>query len=139
MLLQNLELGVIDHLNEGIPTLQGQTHYDAATNTISYCHTSYDLLDVGTAETYFKSITRWIRTHPHDVVTILIGNSDFIIVGNYTKPRQLRAVKLRLRPISSTDDHLLLAYTFQHHSNRQAGRNIHGLQLLNPGSAIFVF
>jgi len=86
MLLQNLELGVIDHLDKGIPTLQGQTHYDATTNTISYCHTSYDLLDVGTAETYFKSITRWIRTHPHGVVTILTGNSDFISVENYTPP-----------------------------------------------------
>lgn len=82
----NQELGVIDQLNDGIRMLQGQTHYNATTGIISYCHTSCDLLNVGTAESYFKNITAWIRTHPYDVVTILIGNSDFIGVGNYTTP-----------------------------------------------------
>lgn len=82
----NQELGVIVQLNDGIRMLQGQTHYNATTHTVSYCHTSCDLLNAGTAEAYFTNITSWIRTHPYDVVTILIGNSDFIGVGNYTTP-----------------------------------------------------
>ncbi|KAL6714984.1 hypothetical protein ACLMJK_007244 [Lecanora helva] len=82
----NQELGVIDQLNDGIRMLQGQTHYNATTNTISYCHTSCDLLNAGTAESYFTDVTNWIRAHPYDVVTILIGNSDLIAVGNYSAP-----------------------------------------------------
>ena len=66
--------------------LQGQTHYNATTGTISYCHTSCNLLDAGTADSYFTNVARWIRVHPYDVVTILIGNADFIGVGNYTAP-----------------------------------------------------
>ena len=82
----NQELGVIDQLNDGIRMLQGQTHYNATTGTISYCHTSCNLLNAGTAESYFTNITHWIRAHPYDVVTILIGNADFIGVQNYTTP-----------------------------------------------------
>ena len=82
----NQVLGVIDQLNDGIRMLQGQTHYNATTNTISYCHTSCSLLNAGTAEEFFTNITQWVRVHPYDVITILIGNSDFIGVGNYTTP-----------------------------------------------------
>ena len=82
----NQELGVIDQLNDGIRMLQGQTHFNATTNTISYCHTSCNLLNAGSAQEYFTNITQWISTKPYDVVTLLIGNADFIGVGNYTAP-----------------------------------------------------
>ena len=82
----NQELGVLDQLNDGIRLLTGETHYNATTGTISYCHTSCDLLDAGTAEAYFTNISSWISTHPYDVVTLLLVNSDFIGVGNYTTP-----------------------------------------------------
>lgn len=82
----NQQLGVLDQLNDGIRLLTGETHFNATTNTISYCHTSCDLLDVGTAEEYFTNISTWISTHPYDVVTLLLVNSDFIGVGNYTAP-----------------------------------------------------
>jgi len=77
---------VLNQLNDGIRMLQGQTHYNSTTNTISYCHTSCDLLNAGTAQEYFTNITSWVQAHPYDVVTLLIGNSDFIGVGNYTAP-----------------------------------------------------
>lgn len=64
----------------------GETHYNATTNTVSYCHTSCDLLNAGTAEEFFTSVTSWIKTHPYDVVTLLIVNSDYINVNNYTAP-----------------------------------------------------
>ena len=82
----NQQLPVLNQLNDGIRMLQGQTHYNSTTNTISYCHTSCDLLNAGTAQEYFTNITSWVQAHPFDVVTLLIGNSDFIDVGNYTAP-----------------------------------------------------
>lgn len=82
----NQQLPVLNQLNDGIRMLQGQTHYNSTTNTISYCHSSCDLLNAGTAQEYFTNITSWVQAHPFDVVTILIGNSDFIGVGNYTAP-----------------------------------------------------
>lgn len=82
----NQELGVIDQLNDGIRMLQVQTHYNATTRTLSCCHTSCNLLNVGTVQSYLTTITGWIRTHPYDVVTILLGNADFVGVGNYSTP-----------------------------------------------------
>ncbi len=82
----NQQLGVLDQLNDGIRLLTGETHYNATTNTISYCHTSCDLLDVGTAQEYFTNISSWISSHPYDIVTLLLVNSDSIGVGNYTTP-----------------------------------------------------
>lgn len=80
----NQEYGVISQLSDGIRMIQGQTHM--VNNTIFYCHTSCDLLNVGTAESYFANITGWIQSHPYDVVSILIGNGDLVDVGNYTQP-----------------------------------------------------
>lgn len=82
----NQELGVFSQLNDGIRMLQGETHWNSSTQTISYCHTSCDLLDAGTALDYFSNITDWVRRHPYDVVTLLLVNSDYIGVGNYTTP-----------------------------------------------------
>ena len=82
----NQELGVFSQLNDGIRMLQGETHWNSTTQTISYCHTSCDLLDAGTALDYFSNITDWVRRHPYDVVTLLLVNSDYIGVGNYTTP-----------------------------------------------------
>lgn len=82
----NQLLPVTDQLNDGIRMLQGATHYDATTGVISYCHTSCNILNAGTAENYFAVVAAWVATHPFDVVTLLIGNSDFIGVGNYTTP-----------------------------------------------------
>ncbi|KAL8841057.1 MAG: hypothetical protein Q9170_001082 [Blastenia crenularia] len=82
----NQALGVIDQLNDGIRMLQGQTH--SVNGTIYYCHTSCNLLNVGPAESYFANITQWVRRHPYDVVTLLIGNGDLVQVNNYTAPLQ---------------------------------------------------
>lgn len=82
----NQQLGVIDQLNDGIRMLETETHYNATTSTLSCCHTSCNLLDVGTVQSFLTSITGWIRTHPYDVVTVLLSNSDLIGVGNYSAP-----------------------------------------------------
>ena len=80
----NQDYGVIAQLNDGIRMLQGQTHF--VNNTIYYCHTSCDLLNAGTAESYFANITKWVNAHRYDVVTLLIGNSDFRKVTDYVAP-----------------------------------------------------
>lgn len=80
----NQELSVIQQLDDGIRMLQGQTH--VVNNTLYYCHTSCDLLNAGTAQSYFAKIASWVKTHPYDVVTILIGNGDYVGVGNFTSP-----------------------------------------------------
>ena len=82
----NQQLGVVTQLDDGIRMLTGETHYNATTNTVSYCHTSCNLLDAGTVEEFFTNVTTWIKLHPYDVVSLLIVNSDFIGVGNYTAP-----------------------------------------------------
>ncbi|KAI9701571.1 MAG: hypothetical protein M1836_001627 [Candelina mexicana] len=80
----NQELEVIAQLNDGIRMLQGQSHL--VNGTMYFCHTTCHLLNGGTVESYFRTVTSWIEAHPYDVVTILIGNSDFVDVGNYTDP-----------------------------------------------------
>jgi hypothetical protein len=62
--------------------VQFQTHY--TNNTIYLCHTSCELLNVGPLEDYFVTVTKWLRTHPYDVVTILIGNYDYVAPGNFS-------------------------------------------------------
>jgi hypothetical protein len=64
--------------------VQGQTHF--VNNTLYFCHTSCDLLNAGTVQSQFTTIAKWVEEHPYDVITILIGNGDFIGVGNFTQP-----------------------------------------------------
>lgn len=80
----NQDLGVLDQLNDGIRMLQFQTHYE--NNTMWLCHTSCELLNVGKLVNYFQAVADWLRAHPYDVVTILMGNSDFVPVTNFTAP-----------------------------------------------------
>ena len=61
-----------------------QTHL--VNNTLYLCHTTCDLLNAGTAESYFSKVTSWVKAHPYDVITVLIGNGDYIRVGNFTSP-----------------------------------------------------
>ena len=82
----NQDLPVLAQLNDGIRMLQGQTHFFPNNNTIYYCHTSCDILNAGTAESYFRTVNSWVASHPYDVLTLLIGNADSIGVGNYTSP-----------------------------------------------------
>lgn len=66
--------------------VQGETHY--VNNTIYSCHTSCDLLNAGTYLSELETVAEWVRDHPYDVLTILIVNSDYVDVGNYTAPIQ---------------------------------------------------
>ncbi|KAL8972617.1 MAG: hypothetical protein Q9183_000451 [Haloplaca sp. 2 TL-2023] len=80
----NQALNVFDQLNDGVRMLTGQTHL--VNGTMYFCHTTCDLLNSGTAEDYFRDIVRWVRRHPYDVVTLLIGNGDLIKIHEYIDP-----------------------------------------------------
>jgi len=40
------------------------------------CHTSCDLLDMGTLASWLRNISSWMANNPNDVVTVLIVDSD---------------------------------------------------------------
>ncbi|KAF8473958.1 PLC-like phosphodiesterase [Kalaharituber pfeilii] len=81
---QNLEVAV--QLDDGIRMLQGQTH--EVNDTLYYCHTSCDLLNAGTVEAYLSIVADWLRKNPFEVITILIGNGDFVNVEKFVAPLQ---------------------------------------------------
>ncbi|KAI0480482.1 PLC-like phosphodiesterase [Xylariaceae sp. FL0804] len=61
-------------LDAGLRLLQAQVHdLDGA---IELCHTSCDLLDAGTLESWLSDIAFWMANNPNDVVTLLLVNSD---------------------------------------------------------------
>ena len=83
---RNQEYGVIAQLNDGVRMLQGQTHLE--NGTMWFCHTSCSLLNAGTVESYLAEVTQWLSAHPYEVVTILLGNSDYttVQVNSYVSP-----------------------------------------------------
>jgi len=76
--------------------------------TLYYCHTSCDLLNAGTVEAYLTDVADWIKAHPYDVVTILLGNGDYQLTGDDGKPLVTSANFLE--PITNAG---LLSYIYQ--------------------------
>ncbi|KAI1467086.1 PLC-like phosphodiesterase [Daldinia caldariorum] len=68
-------------LDAGIRLLQAQVH--DLNGAIELCHTSCSLLDAGTLQTWLGSIKSWMDTHPNEVVTLLIVNSDGKSAANF--------------------------------------------------------
>ena len=81
--------------------VQGQTH--ELNGTLHYCHTRYgcqfhsfsrllkisnscDLLDSGPVENYLVEVMNWLRKNPFEVISILIGNGDFVDVEKFVEP-----------------------------------------------------
>jgi len=80
----NQALTVTYQLNDGIRMLSTESHY--MNDTVYLCHTSCDELNMGTLEDTLTTITEWVADHPYDVISLLLVNSDFIDVENYTAP-----------------------------------------------------
>lgn len=64
--------------------VQFQTHYE--NGTMYLCHTTCQLLNVGTLEAYLVEVNTWMRKNPYDVVTFIIGNYDYVSPANFTTP-----------------------------------------------------
>lgn len=80
----NQQYDITAQLNDGIRMIQGETHYE--NDTMYSCHTSCELLNAGTFQSELETVKDWVENNPYDVVTILIVNSDYVDVGNYTAP-----------------------------------------------------
>ncbi|KAK4984131.1 hypothetical protein LTR66_008595 [Elasticomyces elasticus] len=65
-------------LSAGVRLLTAQVHRTNGTGTdaLHICHTSCGLADAGTLTTWLASIKTWLSGNPHEVVTILLVNSD---------------------------------------------------------------
>ncbi|KAI0887536.1 PLC-like phosphodiesterase [Annulohypoxylon maeteangense] len=61
-------------LDAGIRLLQAQVHDKSG--VIQLCHTSCNLLDAGTLQSWLTSIKSWMDSNPNEVVTLLLVNSD---------------------------------------------------------------
>ncbi|KAL1997077.1 hypothetical protein VTN49DRAFT_7942 [Thermomyces lanuginosus] len=61
-------------LSAGVRLVTGQVHKE--NNELHMCHTSCELLDAGTLESWLKEIKAWLDDNPNDVVTVLLVNSD---------------------------------------------------------------
>ncbi|KAF2642262.1 PLC-like phosphodiesterase [Massarina eburnea CBS 473.64] len=80
----NQQYGVTQQLNDGIRILQGQAHY--VNDTLYYCHTSCDLINTGTVESYLAEVVAWLQKNPFEVLTIIFGNFDYQKQGTDGKP-----------------------------------------------------
>ncbi|KAF2086122.1 PLC-like phosphodiesterase, partial [Saccharata proteae CBS 121410] len=89
----NQVLSVTTQLNDGIRMLQAQAHFNSTTNNFYLCHTSCSILNAGTLEDYLTTVAAWVQDHPYDVITILVGNADYVDVGNFTTPIENSGLK----------------------------------------------
>ncbi|RMZ74535.1 tat pathway signal sequence [Pyrenophora seminiperda CCB06] len=67
---------VLNQLNDGIRGLQFETRKPNASSAIRLCHTSCDLLDVGTLESYLTTVKGWLDINPFEVIGIIMGNNN---------------------------------------------------------------
>ncbi|RMZ91063.1 hypothetical protein DV736_g1707, partial [Chaetothyriales sp. CBS 134916] len=72
----NQMLDVTTQLNDGIRMLQFQVHN--LNGTMTLCHSSCDLLNVGALEDYLITVVEWMKRNPYDVLTILMGNYNYV-------------------------------------------------------------
>lgn len=49
---------------------------------------SCGVLNSGKMEDWLKVVVDWLKRNPFEIVTILIGNGDFVDIGNYTTPME---------------------------------------------------
>ena len=70
----NQNVNSTSQLTAGVRLLTAQVHNN--NGTWHLCHTSCGLLDAGTLSSWLAEIKSWMDKNPHDVVTILLVNSD---------------------------------------------------------------
>ena len=70
----NQNVDSVTQLKAGVRLLSAQVHN--SNGAWHLCHTSCNLLDAGLLSSWLTSIKTWMDANPHDVVTILLVNSD---------------------------------------------------------------
>ncbi|KAK4610224.1 hypothetical protein CLAFUW4_13675 [Fulvia fulva] len=80
----NQDLPITTQMNDGVRMLTGEVH--RVNGTLYNCHTDCDLLNAGTYESGLNTVREWLQDHPYDVMSLLIVNSNFVWVENFTAP-----------------------------------------------------
>lgn len=70
----NQNVNTTAQLTAGVRLLTAQVHNN--NGSWDLCHTSCSLLNAGTLSSWLSEIKAWLDANPHDVVTILLVNSD---------------------------------------------------------------
>jgi len=70
----NQNMNSTAQLTAGVRLLSAQVHKN--NGAWHLCHTSCSLLDAGTLSAWLSGIKTWLDANPHDVVTVLLVNSD---------------------------------------------------------------
>ena len=70
----NQDVNSTAQLTAGVRLLSAQVHKSG--EDWHLCHTSCSLLDVGTLSSWLAEIKSWLDVNPHDVVTLLLVNTD---------------------------------------------------------------
>ena len=70
----NQNINSTAQLTAGVRLLSAQVHNN--NGAWHLCHTSCSLLDAGSLSTWLAEIKSWMDVNPHDVVTLLLVNSD---------------------------------------------------------------
>ncbi|KAF2704594.1 hypothetical protein K504DRAFT_485168 [Pleomassaria siparia CBS 279.74] len=92
----NQDVHVLTQLNDGIRGLQFSVYKPATSSKLRLCHQSCEILDVGTLETYLKTVARWIEDHPYEVISIIIANANRVDPTEFQKPFQTSGLVPRL-------------------------------------------
>lgn len=71
--------------------VQFQTHL--VNGTLYLCHTTCDLLNAGTLESYLTKVAEWMRDNPYDVVTLLMGNFNQVAPTHFEAPVENSGLK----------------------------------------------
>lgn len=59
-----------------ISTVSFETQKPNGSSDIMLCHTSCDLLNVGTLQSYLSTVVNWLDAHPYEVIALLMGNNN---------------------------------------------------------------
>ena len=87
----NQDVDSVAQLSAGVRLLTAQVHNN--NGAWHLCHTSCALLDAGTLSSWLGGIKTWLDSNPHDVVTILLVNSDNAAASDLDSEYQAAGIK----------------------------------------------
>ena len=79
----NQNFDITAQLDAGIRFLQAQTHRGLVFGELKLCHTSCMMEDGGALKDYLTTVKKWLEANPHEVVTLLLTNGDYLDVGAF--------------------------------------------------------
>lgn len=83
---------ITTQLDAGIRFLQTQTHRNHF-GQLSLCHTHCTLQDAGLLSHYLATVTRWLDTHPQEVVTLLLTTHDRFNISAFDRAFEVSGAK----------------------------------------------